>query len=609
MGDPVTSARKIAPRLTDDVVKRASTIGILLAGFVASPAVAQVAPPTTTTPAPRVDLPNVQAPTGTTILPTDTLPAQSLGNRMTVGENLQLRLLQALPARLYLTGTAETSVRVETNVFQFPTKRNLITTLPQGNDFFRLSASQKNQVSSILALASREDTVFRILPNVTAGWTFTPRTRAYVNYFFLRDSLAHNIRLNTNINSVTTAVQHDFPIGSRSNVQVEMQFRDLWQTNQLPLFDFLPGITATRVLTTPPNTVVFANCLLQLRGTGYFKSPNREIDPFYTWGMVHQRGGWTFSATSTFVQNFREPFREHATIAKNNYTMISDFEIARRLFRQIPGFQVFARAEPIWNMKAGRTPGLSGMDFRMYFGMRVSAAKQALTSTLEQLRQQIEEQENTPTPPKPVTPAPSGKPSAMADPYQLIAHDRQPIHGFMPEHGQGLPADASASIVPALVGWSPNQNYEQDAFPERQADPVSNLPAITTPSAPITKEANVLGLGTSSATPAMSMSDIEYAMTKTMSHPVLVGEETREPRYAEPVFDAQHMAGFACDEENNLGNPVARIAVSRTISASKKQEPSVYLVPPLPTVDVRNKQQPFGSDTVLARPTVLQTLR
>jgi hypothetical protein len=509
-----------------------------------SPAVAQViaqgvtAPTTPAAPA-RIDLPNV-SPTTSTIVPTDTLPEQSISDRMSFGENLQLRLLQALPARLYLTGTVETSMRIETNVFQFPMKRQLIRRLPQGRDFFLLSQNQRQQVSDILALASREDVVYRILPNLTAGWTFTPRTRLFCNYFFLRDSLAHNIRLNTNINSLAYGLQRDVPIGSRSNLQVEMQFRDLWQTNQLHVFDFLPGITATRVIT--PRTVAFTNALLQMRGTGYFKSPNREIDPFYTWGVLHQRGDWTFSASSTFVQNFREPFREHATIPINNYTMISDFEIARRPFKQIPGLQLFFRCEPIWNMHAKRIPGLSGFDLRAFIGGRFSAAKTALTATLEQLRKQINEQENSPTAPKPQPepPGPPGKPSAMTPTYEYIAHDRQPIHGIIPE----TPDSLKAITYAAMQAENNRQTaFLQQAISQPQTGALKDL--IPSFQEPVLQPVNLSGASTnvpSSNRP--SIEDIEFMIGSTMAHPRSVAEVSLMPAPGpEPVFDSKHIAG------------------------------------------------------------------
>jgi hypothetical protein len=173
--------------------------------------------------------------------------------------------------------------------------------------------------------------------------------------------------------------------------------------------------------------VAYASTILQIRGRKYFQAPTREIDPFYTWGLMHQRGRWTFSASSTFVQNFRNQFGHQALLPINNYSMISDFEVARRIVPQLPGLQAFMRAEPIWNMHSHNHPGLAGMDFRLFYGLRFSVSKPSLTAGLQQLQQQIEEQEKEEAPPQtqPV------KPSAMIMPYELQASQMQPIHGFL----------------------------------------------------------------------------------------------------------------------------------------------------------------------------------
>jgi hypothetical protein len=358
-----------------------------------------------------------------TILPTDVLPLPQVENRLTFGENLQLRLLQKLPANFYFSGSCETSFRYETNPFQFPKKRVLLQKLPPPAQFRTLPATQQQAIIDELKLVNSEDNVFRVLPNVTAGFTLTPRTRIFGNYFMIRDSLFKNIRLNTVIHSYAYGVQQDIPLGRRGNLQAEVQFRELNQMHQHSVFDFLPALTASFVVT--PRMVAYINALMQIRGTKYFQAPTRELDPFYTWGLLYQRNGWNFSASSTFVQNFREQFGRHAAVPQNNYAMISDFEISRRVARQFPGLQAFVRAEPIWNMHSHNRPGLAGMDFRLFYGLRIAVTKPSLTAGLEQLQQQIEEQESEP--PTPINP--SNKPSAYLMPYELTASTLQPVHG------------------------------------------------------------------------------------------------------------------------------------------------------------------------------------
>lgn len=394
---------------------------------------------------PAVRAPVVTPNPASTILPTDVLPLPQVQNRLSFAENLQLRILQRLPSRFYFTSSTEVTGRYETNPFQFPTKRRLERELqPSLSQINQLSVLSQQQLRHELSLPGSSQAIFRILPNVTAGFTLTPHTRVFGNYFMIHDSLQQSTRLNTVINSIAYGVQQDIPLGSRANLQAEIQFRELYQSHGKGSsrngsildtrrnFDYLPGLTLSYVVT--PRTVAFINALIQIRGKEYFQAPTREFDPFYTWGMLHQRGGWSFSASTTFVQNFREQF-PYATIRQNNYSFISDFEVARRLFRQVPGLQAFVRAEPIWNFHSRYRPGLSGMDFRLFYGMRLALTKPSLTAGLEQLKQQIEEQEGEPSKP----PGSTNKPSAFLQPYQVVAAAQQPIHGFIfatPTQGQ-----------------------------------------------------------------------------------------------------------------------------------------------------------------------------
>lgn len=458
-------------------------------------ALAQISAGTTIaqgTPAPAVSTPRVEsftAPTpvnSSTIIPTDTLPLPTVQNRLSFAENLQLRILQKLPSRLYFNSTVEVSGRYESNPFQFPKKESLIRQLPPPNQFRLLNAFQQAQIYDIIGLASNDDVVFRVLPNVTVGWTLTPHTRLYGNYFMIRDQLARNVRLNTVIHSIGMGLQQDIPITSRGNIQAEIQWRELYQLHQACVFDYLPGLTASYVLT--PRTVLFANALLQLRGKRPFQAPTKEIDPFYTWGALYQRNGWSFSASTTFVQNFRHPFRRNATIPVNNYSFISDFEISRRVIKQLPGLQAFIRAEPIWNFHSMNRPGLSGMDFRFFWGLRMAMAKPALTSALEQLRQQLEEQEGEPPAPNSPNKKEPAKPSAyLPGAHELIASSPQPIHGFLDEQsGTELTSLEGASEQPtALIPKAPkllsqNIGSQPDTFVANEAPTalaVSSMPA------------------------------------------------------------------------------------------------------------------------------------
>ncbi|MBX9686345.1 MAG: hypothetical protein K2X27_06555 [Candidatus Obscuribacterales bacterium] len=424
-----------------------------------------------------------------TIIPTDTLPLPAVQNRMTFAENLQLRILQKLPARFYFNSTCEVSGRDETNPFQFPKKESLMRQLPPPPIWRQLNAFQQAQLYDIVGLVARNDMVFRVLPNVTGGWTLTPRTRVYGNYFMIRDQLSHMTRLNTVIHSVGMGLQQDIPITSRGNLQAEIQWRQLYQLHQRSVFDFLPGLTFSYVLT--PRVVLFTNALFQLRGRQFFQAPTKEMDPFYTWGALYQKNGWTFSASTTLVQNFRHPFRKDATIPQNNYSFISDFEVSRRVIKQLPGLQAFVRAEPIWNFHSRNTPGLSGMDFRLFFGMRMSLAKPALTSALEQLRQQLEEQETEPTAPgEKKEPSKETKPSAYIAPHEIIASSPQPMHGYINEATGTEDPQAAPQLAPVANSETqaepaplPSVSLKEGAFGDGFKGELASRPAAMSSSA------------------------------------------------------------------------------------------------------------------------------
>lgn len=532
---------------------------------------------------------------GTTVLPTDVLPLPAAQERMSFGENLQLRALQRLPARFYFNTSIETSWRYETNPFQFPTKRKLFTQLPAPPIIRVLSQSAQAGLLDTVNLSSNDDWIFRALPNVTAGWTVTPRTRVFANYFLIRDYLYNHHRLNTTIQSIAGGVQQDIPITRRGNLQLEFQFRELYQQNVQPVFDFLPAATFSYIVT--PRTVAFVNTLLQLRGKKYFQAPTKELDPFYTFGFLYQRGAWAFSNTATFVQNFREPFRGNATIPVNNYSWICDFEVARRIVKFLPGMQAFMRAEPIWNFKSHNRPGLAGMDFRVFAGLRMSVGKPPLTAALEQIRQQLEEQEGTPPPAAPPGQA-EPKPSAFLMPYQLIAGSPQPIHGFMNADSASGPV---ATLVPSLDGpkFTPAVNT-QPVAPVVNASysrPAEELPASKAVLPVVQKE-----------TPAIiAMAPPSVALPPAVRQ-LDVESDDLDDREINSAIQKQlkiisRQQAKAAKARKQIAEKIEKVAKLEKIESSlpevkPSKEMKMILLPPLPAVNSDSKENPFENSGI-----------
>ncbi|HEY9680193.1 MAG TPA: hypothetical protein V6C86_01215 [Oculatellaceae cyanobacterium] len=376
-------------------------------------------------------------------LPTDVVPLPESEGRNTFGERLQFKLLKKLPSRFYFLAVTETSLRDETNVYQTPTRRHMLRAASDGIPFGLLTPTEQASVLRAASIASKNDGVFRVLPNVTAGWALTPKTRVFANYFLLRDQLFHQIAVNTLIESVGGGIQHDFQLGRRSNLQVTLQARELYQNKVHKVFDYLPGVTYSRVVT--PRTVVFASALLQMRGKQFAVAPAREIDPFYSVGVVYQRGGWQFSHATTFLQNFRQPFGNNALIPVNNYAFVLDFEVARRVIKKVPGLQVFVRAEPIYNLHSHATPGLSGMDFRIFGGLRLTVSKPTLLAAEKNIKQQFQEHEVQPPPPKVSTASlPAAQAGAQASTISTTATAPRASTGKEPVES-AIPTDSTAS--------------------------------------------------------------------------------------------------------------------------------------------------------------------
>lgn len=272
--------------------------------------------------------------------------------------------MQKLPARSWFNLAAETSQRYESNVFL------------QRQD-------------------GKSDYVYRILPNITAGYDIAKNTSIYTNYFMLKDVFAGRPQLSFPTNqSLALGIRHQIPVGSKANLQFDFQARELWQLPHVRQADFLPGATYTRVLS--PRSVAFVNFILQLRGREYFVAPTREIDPFYTIGYLHSYGSWVLSSAVTLVTNFRHPPFNDAIPPYSNNAIVADIEISHPVTKKIPNLVAFARAEPIWNWDSKGFPGISGYDFRFFTGLRYTLIKPSFYNQTAKLRQQIKDVDQLP---------------------------------------------------------------------------------------------------------------------------------------------------------------------------------------------------------------------
>ncbi len=302
------------------------------------------------------------APVNPTVLPTDVNPQLFSGERSMLSRDIQFAILKRLPERLWFNMVTETSQRLETNVF-FTNSR------------------------------PRQDYVYRILPNISLGYNVFKATAVYCNWFLIKDVFASHWQLSApTTQSLSLGFRQDVPLFKKTNLQFDFQARELWQASHFQQADLLPAINLTQVV--KPNLVLFGSSLLQLRSHYYFQGAKREIDPFWSGGLLYRRGQWNFTATATYVANFRN---RTAIPPINNQSMICDFELSRPVSSRAPNIVTFIRAEPVWNWGApGNPPGLSGFDFRLFSGIRVAMNKPAYNASVDYLRQQLLEMEEQP---------------------------------------------------------------------------------------------------------------------------------------------------------------------------------------------------------------------
>lgn len=273
-------------------------------------------------------------------MPVDLVPVQ-LPSRTNAMEYVKEGALYHLPARMFLTGSVENSLRLETNIFQTSSHY-------------------------------RQDMIYRLLPNVTLGYALSRKTRVSANYFFLRDQYAfHNALMSRNIQSVGFEIDRDFQLTPKTTLTTGLFNRQLFMTGSQPFTDILPSVTLVRRV--GQSGILYSSIMGQLRWRNMF-TRWQEGDQFYTVGGIYRKNLWALSANTTLVSNFGvQSLRGGA----NNQVIIMTLEADRQLARKLP-LVAFVRVQPIFNIGANQSPGFAGVNFRVYGGLRMDIAKPAL---------------------------------------------------------------------------------------------------------------------------------------------------------------------------------------------------------------------------------------
>lgn len=274
-------------------------------------------------------------------LPIDLTPVHLPERAGAAFESYKSEALFRLPARMFFNVNVENSLRLETNVFE-TLKRN------------------------------RADGVYRILPDVTVGYSLTPKTRVSANYFYLRDNyMDYAHALSRSIHSFGFAVNHDIQMGEKNTLTAGFFARELWIDRAPDLSDLLPSLAVYR--RAGPGTLLYGSATGQFRFR-HFLGRYQEIDQFYSFGSIRRAGRWSLLADTTFVSNLG---RTKMRGGHNQQIFVVTLEAARQIHRRLP-LVAFVRAQPIFNIGANSSPGMAGFDFRLFGGIRAQISKPAI---------------------------------------------------------------------------------------------------------------------------------------------------------------------------------------------------------------------------------------
>jgi len=277
----------------------------------------------------------------TNIVPIDLTPVRlpERNNTFNGFDAFKTQSFYKLPARLFFNFNVENSLRFEANTFQ--TNRHYLS-----------------------------DMIYRVLPNIDLGYALTKNDRVALNYFFLRDQYdKRNKTLSRNIHSVGGNYNHDFHLSEKTTLTCGIMSRVLFiNTSHAPGIvynDILPSFFLTRRVN---NGVVYGSVTGQIRFRDIM-AKFQEGDQFYSLGGAWRKNKWLYSADSTLVTNFGN---SNLRQGPNNQNIILTFEGGRQL---TPWLTAFARAQPIFNIGANKSPGYAGFNFRIFGGLRAEVGK------------------------------------------------------------------------------------------------------------------------------------------------------------------------------------------------------------------------------------------
>jgi hypothetical protein len=273
-----------------------------------------------------------------------------------------LKIYETLPDRLFMNVSAEPSYRLETNPYQAPRNTEPFT---EATDAFRIQTT------------------------ASLGYALTRKTRISANYFMLADRYDDftPYHLDSTVQSAGINLEQDLLNGKRWVLRGAVQGRQLFLPDKRVNGDLMPSITYIQSIGR--NGYLYANAAGVFARQGFFLGTGTKST---TWmgsiGTGYQipydqpkkllklLEGTSFSLSSTY--SYTDVFNPRPYVSGYQQNIILTGEIAKQLNRHVP-LQAFVRAEPVFNFGQEReTIGISGVNFRLFGGLRASLRKSPL---------------------------------------------------------------------------------------------------------------------------------------------------------------------------------------------------------------------------------------
>jgi hypothetical protein len=273
-----------------------------------------------------------------------------------------LKLLDALPNQLYIYASSEVSGRMETNPYQAPHR-------------FKEPFVENTGV-------------FRLQDSLTIGYALTPKDKVQLSFFHLVNKYDNftRFRLDGSSYSISPSYQRTLLQKNGWDLSATIQARQTITQTNATSGGLLPSVTLVKGFQKAG--YAYLNTAVDLGRSNFAIGDIDTITPSatlgYGWQMPYESsslwfrplGGLNFTASGTY--SFTTVSTAEFPSPSNFQSYFLTAELSKPLYKHAP-LSLFCRSEVILNTGHDRDAfGVSGVNYRLFGGLRVSANKYAV---------------------------------------------------------------------------------------------------------------------------------------------------------------------------------------------------------------------------------------